>query len=173
MKTFRVVCSTDTSKAHKNTIVDFSSATEKSEYTHYHMKKMRQFSTPNAKVILSHVMLHDDNGKVDIAFTDEVKYKITPQDEQTLQQYSKEIKLAYQRFKHRNLESTVELTPENRAFVYDFVDPRTMDVNSIEQEKIRTRLAESQRLQQARQAQQPVWNTRRPLYMTGYRHSGD
>lgn len=142
MKTYRVVCT----KSPEGTIIDFAAAdnAENSKLTHDNLLKLRQYQTPNSQNLLPPLMLHDDNGKIDVVF--DKPEKASTEDIKTLTDNKTRILSSYNRFKYHGLDSTLEITKETIALAYSFVDVYKMTPTSQQEETLKEQILESQRL---------------------------
>lgn len=146
MKTFRVVCT----KNPEGTIIDFATAdnAENSTLTHDNLLKLRQYQTPNSESLLPLLILHDNNGKIDVDF--DKPEKASSENHQTLNEHKIRILSSYNRFKHRGLDSTLKITKETLALAYGFVDAHKMPPTSQQEEQLKEQILESQRLMNTR-----------------------
>lgn len=121
MKRYRVVCSTDSAKQNKNTIIDFAAADlHNARLSHDYIFKLRQFETPNAKQILPPTNILDSGADISIGFDKPEATSLA--DKELLNEMTPRIRLEFQKFKQRGIESTVQITPENIIKLYENID---------------------------------------------------
>lgn len=144
MTIFRVVCTEDSAQNNK-IYIDFAAAdVGVARLTHYQLLKLRQYETPMAAQILPPVNLEDDAGELTLAF--DKPEKASAEEKTKLQQLDSRIKLEYQKFKHKNQYTSIELTDENFACIYDFIDPYK-PAHSAEEENLYKKIRHSLWLQ--------------------------
>lgn len=147
MKTYRVVCT----KNPEGTIIDFATAdnAENSTLTHDNLLKLRQYQTPNSESLLPPIMLtEDDTGKAVVDF--ENPERASGEQYELLNKTKPRILASYNKFKHSGQDSTLQITPETVSIAYSFVDPYKINPTSQQEEQLKEKILESQRLMNTR-----------------------
>ena len=146
MSSYRVVCCHNPTKNKTNVIVDFAIADEgKAKLTHNQLFKLRKLEDPQADWLLPPILLHEQNNNTSIVF--DKPEAATPEQVQKLAEITTLIKCEFNKLKHHNQESTLEITDRNIACVYDEIDPYQSPSNQQEAELFE-RIKRSKRINQ-------------------------
>ncbi|MBE6444144.1 MAG: hypothetical protein E7020_05725 [Alphaproteobacteria bacterium] len=146
MHSYRVVCTYNPQKSQSKTTVDFTIADEdKAKLTHYQLFRLRKFDDQQTEWLLPPILLHEQTGGISIVF--DKPETATDEQIKKLAEITPLIKCEFNKFKHYNQESTLEITDRNIAYVYDDIDPYQSPTNQQEADLFE-RIKRSKRINQ-------------------------